>query len=68
MMLRGFICQKSALRICLIKSETKRSLQETGVTEVILFLGACDKQNQKSLVALFMDGDARDAAKYGAGA
>lgn len=50
------------------KSETKRSLQETGVTEVILFLGACDKQNQKSLVALFMDGDARDAAKYGAGA
>ena len=50
------------------KSETKRSLQETGVTEVILFLGACDKHNQKSLVALFMDGDARDAAKYGAGA
>ena len=50
------------------KSETKRSLQETGVTEVILFLGACDKQNQKSLVALFMYGDARDAAKYGAGA
>ena len=50
------------------ESETKRSLQETGVTEVILFLGACDKQNQKSLVALFMDGDARDAAKYGAGA
>ena len=50
------------------ESETKKSLQETGVTEVILFLGACDKQNQKSLVALFMDGDARDAAKYGAGA
>lgn len=50
------------------ESETKKSLQEAGVTEVVLFLGACDKQNQKSLVALFMDGDARDAAKYGAGA
>ena len=50
------------------ESETKKSLQETGVTEVVLFLGACDKQNQESLVALFIDGDSRDAAKYGAGA
>ena len=50
------------------ESETKNSLQEAGVTEVVLFLGACDKQNQESLVALFIDGDSRDAAKYGAGA
>lgn len=50
------------------ESETKKSLQEAGVAEVVLFLGACDKQNQESLVALFIDGDSRDAAKYGAGA
>ena len=50
------------------ESETKKSLQEAGVTEVVLFLGACDKQNQESLVALFIDGDSRDVAKYGAGA
>ena len=50
------------------ENETKKSLQEAGVTEVVLFLGACDKQNQKSLVSLFIDGDSRDAAKYGAGA
>ena len=50
------------------ESETKKSLQEAGATEVVLFLGACDKQNQESLVALFIDGDSRDAAKYGAGA
>ena len=50
------------------ESDTKKSLQEAGVTEVVLFLGACDKQNQKSLVSLFIDGDSRDAAKYGAGA
>lgn len=50
------------------ESETKKSLQEAGVTEVVLFLGACDKQNQESLVSLFIDGDSRDAAKYGAGA
>ena len=50
------------------ESETKKSLQEAVVTEVVLFLGACDKQNQESLVALFIDGDSRDAAKYGAGA
>ena len=50
------------------ESETKKSLQEAGVTEVVLFLGACDKQNQESLVALFIDGGSRDAAKYGAGA
>ena len=50
------------------ESETKKSLQEAGVTEVVLFLGACDKQNQESLVALFIDGDSRDAAKHGAGA
>ena len=49
------------------ESETKKSLQEAGVTEVVLFLGTCDKQNQESLVALFIDGDSRDAAKYGAG-
>ena len=48
------------------ESDTKKSLQEAGVTEVVLFLGACDKQNQKSLVSLFIDGDSRDAAKYGA--
>ena len=35
---------------------------------MVLFLGACDKQNQEPLVALFIDGDSRDAAKYGAGA
>ena len=50
------------------ESETKKSLQEAGVTEMVLFLGACDKQNQEALVALFIDGDSRDAAKYGAGA
>ena len=50
------------------ESETKKSLQEAGVAEMVLFLGACDKQNQESLVALFIDGDSRDAAKYGAGA
>ena len=50
------------------ESETKKSLQEAGVTEMVLFLGACDKQNQESLVALFIDGNSRDAAKYGAGA
>lgn len=50
------------------ESETKKSLQEAGATEVVLFLGACDKQSQESLVALFIDGDSRDAAKYGAGA
>ena len=50
------------------ESDTKKSLQEAGVTEVVLFLGACDKQNQESLVSLFIDGDSRDAAKYGAGA
>ena len=50
------------------ESETKKSLQKAGVTEMVLFLGACDKQNQELLVALFIDGDSRDAAKYGAGA
>ena len=50
------------------ESDTKKSLQEAGVTEVVLFLGACDKQNQESLVSLFINGNSRDAAKYGAGA
>ena len=50
------------------ESETKKSLQEAGVTEMVLFLGACDKQSQEPLVALFIDGNSRDAAKYGAGA
>ena len=50
------------------ESDTKKSLQEAGVTEIVLFLGACDKQNQEPLVALFIDGNSRDAAKYGAGA
>ena len=50
------------------ESETKKSLQKAGVTEMVLFLGACDKQNQEPLVALFIDGNSRDAAKYGAGA
>ena len=50
------------------ESETKKSLQEAGVAEMVLFLGACDKQNQEPLVALFIDGNSRDAAKYGAGA
>lgn len=50
------------------ESETKKSLQKAGVAEMVLFLGACDKQNQEPLVALFIDGDSRDAAKYGAGA
>ena len=50
------------------ESETKKSLQKAGVTEIVLFLGACDKQNQEPLVALFIDGNSRDAAKYGAGA
>ncbi len=50
------------------ENETKKSLQEAGVTEMVLFLGACDKQNQEPLVALFIDGNSRDAAKYGAGA
>ena len=49
------------------KSETKRSLQETGVTEVILFLGACDKKRQKLLLPLFTGGDSQEAVKYGAG-
>lgn len=49
------------------ESDTKKSLQEAGVTEMVLFLGACDKQNQESLVAMFIDGNSRDAAKYGAG-
>ena len=49
------------------ESDTKKSLQEAGVTEIVLFLGACDKQNQEPLVALFIDGNSRDAAKYGAG-
>ena len=59
---------KVSIENMLDESETKKSLQEAGVTEVVLFLGACDKQNQESLVALFIDGDSRDAAKYGAGA
>lgn len=59
---------KVSIENMLDESETKKSLQETGVTEVVLFLGACDKQNQESLVALFIDGNSRDAAKYGAGA
>ena len=50
------------------ESDTKKSLQEAGVIEIVLFLGACDKQNQEPLVALFIDGNSRDAAKYGAGA
>jgi hypothetical protein len=50
------------------ESETKKSLQKAGVTEIVLFLGACDKQNQEPLVALFIDGNSRDAAKCGAGA
>lgn len=50
------------------ESDIKKSLQEAGVTEVVLFLGACDKQNQESLVSLFINGNSRDAAKYGAGA
>ena len=59
---------KVSIENMLDESETKKSLQEAGVTEMVLFLGACDKQNQESLVALFIDGDSRDAAKYGAGA
>ena len=50
------------------ESDTKKSLQEAAVIEIVLFLGACDKQNQEPLVALFIDGNSRDAAKYGAGA
>ena len=59
---------KVSIENMLDESETKKSLQEAGVAEMVLFLGACDKQNQESLVALFIDGDSRDAAKYGAGA
>ena len=46
----------------------RKILEENGVTHLLMLLGACDKQNQESLVALFIDGDSRDAAKYGAGA
>ena len=59
---------KVSIENMLDESETKKSLQEAGVAEMVLFLGACDKQNQESLVALFIDGNSRDAAKYGAGA
>ena len=59
---------KVSIENMLDESETKKSLQEAGVAEMVLFLGACDKQSQESLVALFIDGNSRDAAKYGAGA
>lgn len=59
---------KVSIENMLDESETKKSLQKAGVTEMVLFLGACDKQNQEPLVALFIDGNSRDAAKYGAGA
>lgn len=48
-------------------SEAKESFQEAGVTELVLFLGACDKQRQKLLLPLFTGGDSQEAVKYGAG-
>ncbi len=36
----------------LMKVRLKKSLWEAGVTEMVLFLGACDKQIQESLVKL----------------
>lgn len=48
-------------------SESKESFQEAGVTELVLFLGACDKQRQKLLLPLFTGGDSQEAVKYGAG-
>ena len=48
-------------------SESKESFQEAGVTELVLFLGACDKQRQKLLLPLFTGGDSREAVRYGAG-
>ncbi len=49
------------------ESESKEYFQEAGVTELILFLGACDKQRQKLLLPLFTGGDSQEAVKYGAG-
>ena len=48
-------------------SESKESFQEAGVTELVLFLGACDKQRQKLLLPLFTGGDSQEAVRYGAG-
>lgn len=48
-------------------SEAKESFQEAGVTELVLFLGACDKKRQKLLLPLFTGGDSQEAVKYGAG-
>ena len=48
-------------------SESKESFQEAGVTELVLFLGACDKKRQKLLLPLFTGGDSQEAVKYGAG-
>lgn len=50
------------------ESETKKSLQEAGVTEMVLFLGACDKNNQEELLPVFTGRTRRIEAADGAGA
>lgn len=49
------------------ESEAKISLQESNITEVILYLGACDKNRQDRLLPIFTGEDSTDAARHGAG-
>lgn len=49
------------------ESKAKISLQESNITEVILYLGACDKNRQDRLLPIFTGEDSTDAARHGAG-
>lgn len=49
------------------ESDAKISLQKSNITEVILYLGACDKNRQDHLLPIFTGEDSTDAARHGAG-
>ena len=49
------------------ESGAKISLQDSNITEVILYLGACDKNRQDHLLPIFTGEDSTDAARHGAG-
>lgn len=49
------------------ESQAKISLQKSNITEVILYLGACDKNRQDHLLPIFTGEDSTGAARHGAG-
>ena len=53
--------------LVVLELSAKIPLQKSNITEVILYLGACDKNRQDHLLPIFTGEDSTDAARHGAG-